>query len=110
MQPTLFGDEPIDRAALDDLAARSIPRADLTGLYLCVAKSSDLHDHGYAVAHWVRVGVPGSEVLEYNPRLSDLPRVTADSYADQAAVHRAVGARVVGPGRKFRTHGHARAS
>lgn len=67
-------------------------------------------DEEYVVAHWVIPGVPGSEVLEYLPRFSDLPRVTVATYADQAAVHRALGVRLVGPGRKFREFGHARAS
>lgn len=108
--PSLFAEPAIDRAALESLAARSVPRAALTGTYVCVGKSTDLHDLGYGVAHWVVPGVPGSEVLEYNPRLSDLPRVTAATYAEQVAVHEAIGARVVGPGRKFHTRGHARAS
>lgn len=105
---SLFPDDPIDRAALDELAARSVPRAGLSGRFLCLAKSSDMFGHGYIVAHWVIPGVPGSEVLEYLPRFSDLPRVTVATYADQAAVHRALGVRVVGPGRKFREHGHSR--
>lgn len=99
--PTLFPDDPIDTAALAELAGRSVPRHELHGRFCCLAKSSDLFPLGYIVAHWVRPGVRGSELLEYLPRFSDLPRVTAASYEDQAAVHRAIGARTVGPGRRF---------
>ena len=105
--PGLFPDDPTDTAALAELAGRSIPRAELSAAFACVAKSSDLFDLGYIVAHWVRPGVRGSEVLEYLPRFSQLPRLTVATYADQVAVHQALGARVVGPGRPFRQHGHA---
>jgi hypothetical protein len=102
LTPDLFAADPIDVLTLADLAARSIPRAELTGRYLCVAKSSDLFPLGYTVQSWVIVGVPGSEVLEYRPRFSALPRVAVASYADQVAVHQAIGARVVGPGKWFK--------
>lgn len=101
-QPLLFEAEPIDRAALAELAARSVPRRQLARTHRNLLKSTDLNEFGYTVSHWVRVGSPGSELLEFNPWLSDLPRVTVDNYADQAEVHRAIGARVVGPGRRFR--------
>jgi hypothetical protein len=102
LTPDLFAAPPVDSTALADLAARSIPRGELSGRYLCVAKSSDLFDLGYTVQSWVLVGVAGSEVLEYRPRFSALPRVTVACYADQVAVHEAIGARVVGPGKWFR--------
>lgn len=105
--PGLFPDDPVDTPALAAIAARSVPRDRLSGLYVCVAKSSDLFELGYLVAHWVRPGVPGSEVLEFLPRLSALPRLTVACHADQAAVHRAIGARVVSPGARFRLTGHA---
>lgn len=102
LTPDLFAADPIDTLTLADLAARSIPRSELTERYSCVAKSADLHPLGYTVVHWCLVGVRGSEVLEYMPRLSKLPRVTVASYADQVAVHEAIGARVVGPGKMFK--------
>lgn len=101
-QPGLFPAEPTDAAALAAVAARSLARDALTGGFACVAKSSGLFEFGYIVAHWVAPGVTGSEVLEYLPRFSGLPRLTVDNHADQAAVHRAIGARVVSPGRRFR--------
>lgn len=104
--PGLFPDDPIDTAALAELAGRAVPRNELHGRFCCVAKSSDLFELGYIVAHWVRPGVRESEVLEYLPRFSALPRLTVATYADQVAVHIALGARVVGPGRPFRRHGH----
>lgn len=103
---TLFPPDAIDRPALDGLAGRAVPRTELQGRYVPVAKSTDLFDVGYTVLHWIIPGVPGSELLEYLPRsLPDracvLPRLTADSYADQVAIHEAIGARVVSPGRRF---------
>lgn len=108
-QPELFGAAELDATALAILAGRSRPRADLqaAGFYL-VIKSSDLFDLGYSIAHWIKPGVPGSEVIEYSPCKPDDPRhrpgavrVTIECYEDQAAFHRAVGARVVGRGRRF---------
>jgi hypothetical protein len=108
VQGVLFDNRPvIDRDALAALAARAVPREALQAAgYLNLVKSTDLFPHGYSVSHWLRPGVPGSEVLEFNPRAvrgvtTDLPRLTAASYAEQVAVHEAIGARVVAPGRKF---------
>lgn len=105
--PSLFADEPADLAALADLAARSIPRADLMAAgYRNLAKSSDLFDLGYSVSHWFHPGTR-VELVEYNPTRGagrpavQLPRVTATTYAEQVAIHEAIGARVVGPGRQF---------
>lgn len=54
-QPTLFADDPIDVAALDALAARSLSRAELQAAGYCpVAKSTDLFPHGYSVLHWIK--------------------------------------------------------
>lgn len=110
MTPSLFPPEPIDLAALAELARRSVPRDELNGRYCNLAKSSDLFELGYSVSHWVIPGVPGSELLEFNPRVVggvafDLPRVTVDNYADQAALHEAIGARVVRPGQAFAPRG-----
>jgi hypothetical protein len=104
--PSLFAAEPIDRVALAELARRSLPRDELNGRYCNLVKSSDLIELGYSVSHWVIPGTPRSEVLEFNPRVvagvpADLPRVTVDNYADQAALHEAIGARVLPPGRDF---------
>lgn len=110
MTPSLFAADPIDRAALAALAARSLTREQLAAGWRNAAKSSDLFELGYSVSHWVAPGVRGSEVLEFNPYVvagvpADLPRVTVDNYADQAALHRAIGARVVSPGRAFNRGG-----
>jgi hypothetical protein len=106
MQPTLFPVEEVDRDALAAIAARSVPRSELHGRYCNCAKSSDMFELGYTISHWIIPGEPASELLEYNPLVvagvpANLPRVTATSYADQVAIHEAIGARVVGPGKRF---------
>lgn len=107
--PSLFADDPIDRAALADLAARSLSRDQLdAGGWRPIIKSTDLFPHGYLVVHWIKPGVRESELLEFMPyspagRPSDLPRVTLNTFADQAALHRAVGAKVTAPGVPFTT-------
>lgn len=89
----------VDRQALAALALRAVSRERLQEQgYLPVAKSGDLFRVGYSVVFWVRVGVPGSELLEYKPRLSDLPRLTVSDYATQMEVHRALGLSRVPPG------------
>ncbi len=106
-QGELFGDPgPADRQALEEIAGRSIPRTALLGRYLNLLKSTDLFVHGYSVSHWIQPTDPGTEVLEFNPRTIacvqvDLPRVTATSYEEQVAIHRAIGARVVGRGERY---------
>lgn len=110
MTPSLFPPEPIDVVALAELAERSVSRWTLSRDYRSVAKSSDLFELGYSVSHWIRVGARFHEVLEFNPRVvggvaADLPRITVDNYADQATLHRAIGARVVNPGRAFAPKG-----
>jgi len=108
--PSLFADDPIDRAALADLAARSLSREQLdAGGWRPIIKSTDLFSHGYTVIHWIKPGVRESEVLEYVPRTvrgdvaKGLPRVTLNTFADQATLHRAVGAKVTAPGVPFTT-------
>ncbi len=105
--PSLFAAEAADLAALAELAARSIPRAELIAEgYRNLAKSSDLFDMGYSISHWFNPRTR-AELVEYNPTsgagrpAGRLPRVTATTYAEQAAVHDAIGARVVSPGRQF---------
>lgn len=91
---------------LDTIAGRATSREELKAMgYLPVAKSADLHGEGYQIVFWIRLGGPG-EVLEYMPR--DLPgrrwgrpRLTAGSYEEQAAIHRALGLAVVPPGGKW---------
>lgn len=101
--PALFDNSPVlDRAALAALAGRATSTADLQKAgYVNLLKSSDLFPYGYSVSHWIRPGVPGSEVLEFVPRAKGLPRLTAATYEEQVAVHEAIGARVVGPGKPF---------
>lgn len=108
--PSLFTDDPIDRAALADLAARSLTREELDAQgFRPIIKSTDLFPHGYTVVHWIKPGVKASELLEYLPRVcrgetgAGLPRITLTTFADQAALHRAVGAKVTGSGVPFTT-------
>ena len=95
---TLFDDIPffLDRTALAEIAAGSISREDLHGQYLNLAKSSDLFNHGYSISHWFNPRTR-EQVIEYNPRLSDLPRLTATDYETQVLIHRAIGAVVLPP-------------
>lgn len=96
-----------DLKALKALSARSISRKAIQHAgYLPVCASSDLFAHGYSVRHWWRVR-DRHELLEYNPRLSDLPRVTAGSYAEQAAIHRALRINLVPPGVQWTDYGQA---
>lgn len=110
MTPDLFPTaEPPDFAALAALAARSIPRAELARVHVSYAKSTDLFPLGYSLSHWFDP-FARSIVIEANPIrtggrampwAAELLRVTFTSYADQAAFHEAIGARVVAPGRPF---------
>lgn len=92
----------VDREALATLASISISRDQLQGDGYCpMNASSDLHPYGYTVRHWILAGKAQSEVLEYNPSLSDLPRLTATCYDEQAAIHRALGLNLVSPGERW---------
>lgn len=87
-----------DRDALASVAARSLTRDAMRAAgFMCLHAHMDLLAYGYTVRHWLRLR-DGAEVLEFNPSLSDLPRVTACCYAEQAAVHRALGLNLVPPG------------
>lgn len=105
--PSLFADDSIDRAALVELGGRSMSRKQMQASGMVpVAKSTDLFEFGYTVIHWIVPGLWESEVLEFVPRSlpgkpCDLPRITLESFEDQAALHRAIGARVTGPGVPF---------
>jgi len=97
-----------DRTALAGLAARSVPRRTMQARGWCpVAKFTDLQELGYTVVYWLKPGVREAVILEFMPYVGcghdnlGLPRVTAGCYADQKAIHEAVGARVVSPGRRF---------
>lgn len=84
--------------ALERLARQSMPREYLTGWkYSALAKYMDLFPHGYSVNLWFRPRDKRT-CLEYNPRLSDKPRLTAFTYTDQRAIHEALGLHVVPPG------------
>lgn len=99
----LFSNTPVvNHDALVLIASRAIPRKELTGRYCNLAKSTDLFHVGYTVSHWIDPRKPGEEVLEYNPRLSELPRLTAASYDEQKAIHEALDIRVVDPGKEYR--------
>ncbi|MBA4187568.1 MAG: hypothetical protein C0467_06070 [Planctomycetaceae bacterium] len=100
---TLFDDTPVvDPAALSAIAAKAVSREALVADgFVNLLKSTDLFRHGYSVSHWIKPAVPGSHLLEYVPRASKLPRLTATTYAEQVAIHEALGIRVVSPGRKF---------
>jgi len=87
-----------DRAALEDLSRTSIPRKQLQAEgYIDLHAGADLHPYGYTVRYWLHLD-GWKEVLEFNPRLSDLPRVTADCYERQARIHRALKLNLVAPG------------
>lgn len=87
-----------NREALKALAAKAVGREALrAGGYHSLCHSSDLFRHGYRVRHWFRP-CDRHELLEYLPRDSDLPRLTAGSYAEQAAIHVAIGLNLVPPG------------
>ena len=105
-----YGDRPLKikaaspegLKALTAISGSSVSREALKrGGYRSMLKSSDLHKYGYTVVHWIKPGKSESEILEYMPRLSKLPRVTAASYAEQAAIHRALGAPVGDAGENF---------
>ena len=94
-----------DRAALAGLAAAAVSRGQLQARgYLAVCLSSDLFAHGYAVRHWFRPS-DGDEVLEYNPRADGLPRLTASTYEEQCAAHKALGLNLVPPGQPWEDYG-----
>jgi hypothetical protein len=114
MTPSLFPDEPADLAALADIAARSIPRARLQAEgFRGVTKSTELQPEGYTVIDWLHparalAGAPDRHVMEYVPSshrrprgAPTLPRLTASTYAEQVAIHQALGLRVVSPGQPF---------
>ncbi len=87
----------IDRAALCAIAARAVARKEIQEAgYRALAKSSDLFRVGYSINYWFLVS-EGKVLLEYNPRLSDLPRLTATCYAEQVAIHLALGLNLVPP-------------
>lgn len=91
----------IDRAALMELSASSIPRPELIARgFRGYCGSTDLFRVGYFIRHWYHIG-ERIEVLEYRARLSKLPRVTAHTYERQVAVHRALGLPVVGRGERY---------
>lgn len=99
--------EPIDPLeiaegrGLDTMAQVAIPRTNLQADgYRLVAKSTDLHEHGYNIAEWFH---PNTKhiVVEYLPRntadvRSPWPRVTATTREEQEAIHKAVRARLLG--------------
>lgn len=95
----------LDLAALELIASRAIPRELLQAEgYRSVLGSSDLFKHGYFVRHWYHLGLE-KEVLEYTPRKSQLPRLTATCYAEQVEIHRALGLNLVPPGEQWEDYG-----
>ncbi len=84
---------PKDRAAIDRIALEAIDHARFHGTYVSISKSTDLFPWGYGITQWFD---PRSkqEIIEYVPRLSDMPRLTATTYAEQVAIHKALGAPV----------------
>ncbi len=95
----------IDLAALGLIASRGIPRELLQAEgYRSVLGSSDLFRVGYFVRHWYHLKTQ-REVLEYNPRGSRLPRLTATCYAEQVEIHRALNLNLVPPGEQWEDYG-----
>jgi hypothetical protein len=93
---------PADPAALAAIGAAAVPRAELSGTHVNMLKSTDLFRWGYSVSHWLNPRVRGAEVCEYNPQFPGLPRLTAATYAEQVAIHKALGAPVLPSGRPAR--------
>ena len=98
-------------AALQAIATRAIPREQLQAEgYRSLAGSSDLFRHGYFVRHWYRIS-DQREVLEYTARperktrATELPRLTATTYAEQVEIHRALGLNLVAPGERWEDYG-----
>lgn len=97
-RPGLFFIDLVEPMTLTELAATSISREQLQAEgYLSMMAHADLHRYGYTVRVWLKVKTMHT-VYEYNPRLSELPRITADTYARQAALHMALGLNLVGKG------------
>lgn len=76
--------------------------AVLAATHRNLLKSTDLLRWGYSISHWLDPRVRGSEVCEYNPQFPGLPRLTAATYAEQVAIHRALGAPVLPGGQPDR--------
>jgi hypothetical protein len=98
---------PIDRSKLQELSDRSPCRAALRSRgYCAMHAAADLHEHGYTVRYWLRPA-DRDVWLEFNPtggegrRNPGLPRVALQTYADQAALHRALGLGIAGPGDEY---------
>jgi hypothetical protein len=110
---------------LQQLAETSLSRAEMrTRGLMCLTACSALHRVGYQVRIWA---FPGRGfVYEYNPiamrvtrskrsgtgetvyhrePVAGLPRLTADTFERQAAIHRALGLIITGPGRDWVDHG-----
>jgi hypothetical protein len=92
----------VNTAALAALALLAIPRSMIKGhWFLSLVASSDLHRYGYTIRHWVRLK-DGACVDEYNPYPPrKLPRLTATTYAQQVAIHEAMGLNLVGRGEQW---------
>jgi hypothetical protein len=87
-----------DRHVLEELSRTSVTRQQLRADgFIDLSAAADLHPYGYTVRHWLRLN-PWQLLMEFIPRHSDLPRVTADCYERQARLHRALGLNLVAPG------------
>ncbi len=91
---------PNEPSPLDTLAASAIPRKELQKTHRNLMKYSDLHPQGYTISHWMNPSEPLDQVLEYNPRLSDKPRLTARNGDELKAIHDALGIPVPPPREK----------
>lgn len=84
---------------LNELAANTIPRAELRKTHIAGQKYKDMFEHGYSVNHWFDPGNPSDQVLEFNPRpvgerkeeFEGRPRLTARNGDELQAIHDALG-------------------
>jgi len=107
----------------------AIPRSALKGKWVAIAKNADLNKYGYQIVHWIKPSAfaaaraagpdvkveAGAQLYEYIPwKDKKLPRYTAITREEQAAVHAAIAPGVHleqltmlgGPGEKVRAlHG-----
>lgn len=95
---------PDGLAALRLLSALAIPLAQIRAEgWRSMIASTDLHAWGYSIREWMLLPT-GRILVEYHARFltSGLPRVTASTYAEQCAIHQAIGVVCVPPGEYFR--------
>jgi len=84
---------PKDLLALERIAESSISRPDLKKRASALVKSTELYPWNYQVLQWLDPRTK-EVIVEYKPLVQGLPRLTATTYAEQVAIHEALGAPV----------------